>query len=63
MYFCGRAEEPDWKATIREELASEQTEEYMESLADKYTGSASYRDEDAEAVYTFALQAVEGYFA
>ena len=63
MYFCGRAEEPDWKATIREELASEQTEEYMESLADKYAGSASYRDEDAEAAYTFALQAVEGYFA
>ncbi len=63
MYFCGREDEPEWKATIRAELASEETEEYLSDLDEKYAGTAVYSSEDTDAAYDFAMQSISGYFA
>ena len=63
MYFCGREDEPEWKATIRAELASEETEEYLSDLDEKYAGMAVYSSEDTDAAYDFAMQSISGYFA
>ncbi len=63
MYFCGREEEPEWKATIRAELASDATDDFMSELNEKYAGSAIYAKEDVDAAYDFAMESASAMFA
>lgn len=58
MYFVGTAEEEDWKSVIRNELASEKTDEYMHKLSEQYEGSADYSEEFVNSAKQYALSGI-----
>lgn len=58
MYFCGSAEEPYWKATIKNSLTEKKTTEFMHNLSDKYSGTADYDSETILAAKQHALDSI-----
>ena len=58
MYFVKLSDEPAWKATIRDKLAQEQTDEAVEKLSSEFEGTAVYDGAQLDAVSAYTLDVI-----